>query len=810
MNHNAFRLKPHQSQEEVIASREMGVSMYCPWSHLVSPTIFANFDGTLGSVIQLKGLAFEVSDEKELSHYQDVLSRFWQQLPESVAVYITLHRERCEAYPIGEFPEGLAADFNRDYQARFANRSLYVNTLYVTLMSKAALEGVPQVAFLKKLMPKKNSETLKYAERKAYQQLTQIVLEAMEALHDFSPHLVGSDENPETSENSALLSFLHLLISGEKRAIAYPNPFTPLNRYLPSKRISFGVDTMEFKGNHTHDRQFAAVMGVKAYQNMSETLGADKLLSADFSFISTHSFLRQPKDAVVKEMDVRLSHLIDADDAALSQRDDLEKARDGVASGLVGFGLHQHTLLILADNIKALEHHVAKASQWSALSGLQLIRETLFMRPLFFSQLPGNFKDCRRAVLLSSENLSGYAPLHNYHTGYKDQNHLGSAVMMMESSGHTPTYFNWHKKGSIDNPTLGHTLILGPSGGGKTALLCTLDTMTRKYHHTAFLFDRNQGCEIFIRASQGFYSVIQPGIPTGFNPLQLEDTAINREFLTHWFSTLLVGDEVLAPVHQKEVENLIKVNFTLNKLDRRLSVLQQFLPANFPYHDHLSPWFGEGSRAYLFDNAEDSLTLNHATIAGFDMTAIINKNKQHDYSTSVFNYLFHRIQLSLDSRLTMLYLDEAHQFLQHPYWVEQMSTLIPASRKQNLSIVLMTQSLKNILASPLAPFLLDNTATQIYLPNSKALRADYIDGFNLSEGQYQWIKTVGDTSHAFLFCQGTDIMPMKLNLSGCERYLKIFSGNEASVKRCREILERVGNNPDNWLPIFMSEEDVVA
>lgn len=803
---NAFRLKPHQSPETLLASREIGVSRYCPWSHLVIPTIFANHDGTLGSVISLKGLAFEVSDEKALSHYQDVLSRFWQQLPESVAVYITVHREKCDAYPCGDFPEGLAAEFDRDYRQRFANKSLYVNHLYITLMSKVALDGIPQVAFLKKLFAKKNSEAIKYAERKAHQQLTQIVLEAMDAFHDFTPHLVGSGETPETSPHSSLLSFLHLLISGEKRAISYPNPFTSLNRYLPSKRLSFGVDTMEFKGNTNHDRRFAAVLGVKAYQNMSETLGADRMLSADFEYISTHSFLRQPKDLVVNEMNVRLKHFIDSDDAALSQLDDLEKARDGVASGLVGFGLHQHTLLVFAENKKTLEHHVAKASQWATLSGFQLIRETLFMRPLFFSQLPGNFKDCRRAVLLSSENLSGYAPLHNYHTGYKDQNHLGSAVMLMESAGKTPLYFNWHKKSSKDNPALGHTLILGPSGGGKTALLCTLDTMTRKYNHTAFLFDRNQGCEIFVLASGGFYSAIQPGIPTGFNPLQLDDTAINREFLTHWFSTLLVGDDVLEPTYQKEVENLIKVNFTLNKADRRLSVLQQFLPANFPYHDHLSAWWGEGTRAYLFDNVDDTLTLNQATIAGFDMTAIINKNKQHDYSTSVFNYLFHRIQLSLDGRLTMLYLDEAHQFLQHPYWVDQMSTLIPASRKQNLSIVLMTQSLKNVLASPLAPFLLDNTATKIYLPNSSAMADDYVKGFNLTEGQYQWIKTVGDTSHAFLFCQDTDIMPVKLNLSGCEKYLKIFSGNEASVKRCREIRERVGDNPEHWLPIFMSEE----
>ncbi len=805
MNHK-FRLMPHQSPETVLASREIGVSKYCPWSHLVSSSVFATYDGALGSVISLKGLAFEVSGENELLHYQEVLSRFWQHLPESIAVYVTVHREKREAYPVGEFPEGLSADFNRDYKNRFAHKSMYVNNLYITLMSKADFDGIPQVAFLKKLFSKKNSEAQKYAERKAHQQLMQVVHEALSALHDFTPTLLGAGESAAVSKSSALLSFLHLLVSGEKREIVYPNPFTALNRYLPAKRISFGWDTIEFTGNHHNDRRFAAIMGVKAYQNMSETLGADKMLTADFSFISTHSFLRQPKDDVINEMNIRLNHLMDADDAAISQREDLEKARDGVASGLVGFGLHQHTLLIFADDPRSLEHHIAKASQWSSQAGLILIRESKFIRPLFFSQLPGNFKDCRRAVLLSSENFAGYAPLHNYHIGYKDENHLGSAVMMMESSGKTPVYFNWHKRSSLDNPGLGHTLILGPSGGGKTVLLSALETMTRKYRHRSILFDRDRGCEIFIRASGGFYSVIEPGVPTGFNPLQLEDTPANRQFLIYWFSSLLVGQGNLSPAAKVEVTNVINANYTLDKDKRRLSIIAQFLPADFPYHDNLSPWLEGGELAYLFDNPKDNLNLSRNTITGFDMTNLIGEG-ENDYSGSVFSYLFYRQQLSLDGTLTMCHMEESHQVLEHPFWVAWLKKKIPSYRKKNFAIVLSTQAPENILNSPLRPYLMSNTATFIFLPNSDAVYEVYVKGFNLTEGEYEWIKTIGDASHSFLFRQGSDVMPMKLNLTGCEKYLKIFSGNEASIQRAERLWNEVGYEPKNWLPLFMNEQE---
>lgn len=814
---NAFRLTALKAPNDTIAKNEKGLSTYLPWSHLVSPTLFATHDGALGGVISVLGLPFEVSEDLELARHHQRLSALWQSLPEHVAVYVTQHRHQKNDYPVGEFPEGFTDSFNAAYQEKFSHKALYVNDLYLTFILKdTAQQGSKKGVFFKNLFPRPASDLVDKVTKQA-QQLEHIILKAMVSLSDYSPTRLGHEENGAVG-NSRLLRFLSLLVNGESNPVAYPASRQNLSRYLPKKQVNIGLATLEFKGNATDDHRLGALLSVKSYQNVSHTKGLKALLGADFEFISTHIFTRLPKNTVVEAIRIQLGHLEDAEDAALSQQDALEEARDGVASDFVGFGTHQHTLLIFGKTSKALDHSVAEATAIYSNVGLNLVRERLNLEAGFFSQMPGNFAHIRRGVPVSSDNFADYAPLHNYHTGYIHHNHLGSAVMLLESQGRTPLYFNWHKRGSANNPPLGHSLILGPSDAGKTVLLGALSAMTQKYHYTysshgephretkppmSFYFDRNGGLKIYILACGGFYSDIKPGVPTGFNPLQLEDTPQNRVFLIHWFSTLLVGDGSLTDEAKEEVERLINKNFTLDKSQRRLSIVRQFLPIDFAYHKALKPWCQGGSLAYLFDNPEDTLDLSHMTMAGFNMTHLLSVT-QKGCSSSVLDYLFHRIKQTMDGRLISLTMEEVWQFLEHPYWINEMNAFLPDSRKNNLFLVFVGQSAEKILSSPLRSYITENTATQLFLPNDKAKHADYVDGFELTEGQVNFIQNAGNASRSFLFRQGKEVAVGRLNLTGLEDYIRVFSGNENTVRLCDEIRAEVGNDPKQWLPLFIS------
>ena len=805
---HAFRLSSFKTDNQTKASRETGVSHFLPWSHLLDKQTFVTHDGAIGSVIQVRGIAFEVSDDEDLAGYHQRLSAFWQTLPETMAVYITQHRHPANTYPEGDFPEGLAKHFNEDYQKLFAHKSLFVNDWYITFMVKNFVQqSTKKTRFFKKFFYDKQATIRKQSQENQLQLLKQYLSEAMASLSEFSPSILGNSHD----HKSELLGFLGLLVNGEGGPLHYPPFCAELSRYLPHKRISFGKRIMEWQGNDAKAHAFGAILSIKEYQQETHALGLRPLLSANFSLISTHIFLRQPKSKVVNAINIQLGHMADADDAAISQQAAMAQARDGVASDLVAFGEHQHTLLIFAESQKVLDQHIAQVTSFYLDAGLIIVRESLNLESAFFSQMPGNFSYIRRRALVSSENLTDYAPLYNYHHGYVDGNHLGSAWMLIESQGRTPLYFNFHERGfgTKDNPPLGHALFIAPSGAGKTTLLCALDAQGKKYHGLSFFFDRDRGCEIYVRAMGGFYTSIKPGVSTGFNPLQLDDTPVNRAFLIHWFSSLLVGNGTLPESSLKHVEELIHRNYTMPKASRRLSVIVDFLPIDFEYRAHLQPWLRsrdperpDGALAYLFDNPEDTLDLSEQSVAGFDMTVLLSEQNK-SASPAVFLYLFHRLESLMDGRLISLYLDEAWQFLNHPYWISKMEIFLLSKRKANVHLTFISQSADKILNSPLKSHLVENTATHLFLANDKADRKAYIEGLQLSEGEYHFIKRIGKASRKFLFRQGNETAIGRMNLTGLEDYIRIFSANETSLRVCEAVRNEVGEDPSDWIPLFL-------
>src|SRR3546814_15779046 len=58
-------------------------------------------------------------------------------------------------------------------------------------------------------------------------------------------------------------------------------------------------------------------------------------------------------------------------------------------------------------------------------------------------------------------------------------------------------------------------------------------------------------------------------------------------------------------------------------------------------------------------------------------------------------------------------------------------------RKRNAMMVFATQSPADALKSDIAHSILEQVATQVMLPNPKGARRDYVDGFSLTDAEYQ-------------------------------------------------------------------------
>lgn len=793
-----MQLKLEKNKRQQLADRECPISKNISISHFNSPSIFETKQGVQGFIFQVQGCAFEVTNIDILNRNQKLISNLLLSLSDEFAVYVTSYRRQHNIYPGGDFKPGFADQFNIAYQKTFASKPLFINEQYITVLIKGPTHKVGKgLSWFKQLSNQTVKGSLEIFREKQQKKLKKIQAQVLESLKEFTPKPLVESE---------LLSFFSILINGEKRNFIVPQQ--DLAVFLPTKRLFIGHNTIEWQGNTKDDRKLAAILSVKQYPSHSSSFLLDSLLKVNFEYISTHSFVRQDQAKTLEVIKKQNKHFADVEDAALSQQDALVEAMDLLASNSLAFGFHHNTLMVFGDSQDDLDQYIAALTKLYRDADLVLIRESLNCESAFWAQIPGNFKYIKRKSLISSDNFADFCPLHNYHHGYIDQNHLGSALMLVESSHCTPLYLNFHEKssGKANDLSKGHTTLIAPSNAGKTTLMLALDAQSKKYASSSFFFDRDRGCEIYIRAMNGKYFHIHPNEATKFNPLHLEDTPKNRDFLIKWLSSLLVtSEENLTAEIDQQVESVIYRSFTLPFENRNLSVISSFFPANFSKFDSLLPWLKstdpnrpDGRLAYLFDHDYDELSLNQ-NIAGFDMTHLLD-HEAPNVVFSVMLYLFHRIDSVMNGRLIGIYLDEGWQLLNNAYWTQKMRQYLATLRKLNVYLVFATQSPSTVATSPLRSSLIEGSATNIFLPNPKAEIKDYCDGFKLSNREFEFIKT--NTDRKFLIKQGHDAAIGKLNLNGLDDYLAVFSANKTTVSLLDEIRKEVGDDPEVWLPIF--------
>jgi len=86
----------------------------------------------------------------------------------------------------------------------------------------------------------------------------------------------------------------------------------------------------------------------------------------------------------------------------------------------------------------------------------------------------------------------------------------------------------------------------------------------------------------------------------------------------------------------------------------------------------------------------------------------------------VLFYLFRRIEQRLDGSPTLIVLDEAWAYLAHELFERRIGDWLRTMRRKNAVVVMATQQLADFADSKIAPVILDNCPTKIFLPNAEA------------------------------------------------------------------------------------------
>jgi type IV secretion system protein VirB4 len=792
-----LKFTKRRSLRHIKGKTEAAQSYFIPYKGHFDKNIVITKDKDLLIVFKVEGFSFETADDEDLDIKKTILNTLYKSIAGgNFALYFHIVRKRDYSTVDGEFEGTFSKMLDHSWKKKTQIRENFKNDIYITVVHKKDNQGTAgaTVSIMNSAMKAADKELEDQELVEASKTLKEIMSRLMGSLKSYKPQLLGIRETDKGSFSEVLEFFALILNGGVATKVLVPT--IDADKYISKQRLYFGKRAIEVRDEKGRSR-FGGGISIKEYPASTNVGMLDSFLKLPFEMIITHSFVFANRAAAITSMQLQQNRMRSAGDKSISQMQELTIAMDMAQSGEIAFGEHHMSVFVFQDDLDRLDVALSLCYSEIVNAGVSPAREGMSMQATFWAQLPGNFKYIARGSRINTLNLAGLCSLHNYPSGKAFGNHWGPAVTTLDTTSGTPFFFNFHVR------DVGHSMIIGPTGAGKTVLMNFLCAQSQKYKPRMFFFDKDRGAELFIRGLGGVYSTLDPSGKTGFNPLQLEDNSENRLFIGEWIKALAShsGKYEITPEDEDKINIAVEGNYKLPKSQRRLTNIIPFLGLDKPgsMASRMRLWHSDEVRSGVFDNIEDSLDFSKNRVFGFEMAPVLDAPETLG---PILLYLFHKINLSLDGTPTMIVLDEAWALIDNEIFAPKIKDWLKVLRKLNAMVIFATQSVEDISKSRISETLVQQTATQIFLPNLKGTSV-YQDVFKLSNREFALIKHTDPGSRYFLVKQGEDSVIARVDLSGMDDIINILSGRNTTVNLLDKIIEEVGDNPDIWIPIFL-------
>jgi type IV secretion system protein VirB4 len=788
------------------ARAENPLAAFVPFSSLVTPNDVITRGGDYLRVWRLDGISFECSDEQLVAERHEALCSLLRNLAGGQWAVWThrLHRSVTDQLQDPASP-GFAQDLSRAYQAKLAERPMMSNELYLTLVYR------PKASRMSRAMqPRQRTHTaIAAAQEEALRAIEERTALVERVLRGFTPRLLGS-RHAKGRMYSELAEFLGYLVNGRWRAI--PTAAGALFRTLPDTRLTFGGDKLELR--HGNERSFAALVDIKEYADAVEPGVLNALLYEASEFIETQSFSILPRREAMRALELQRDQLIASDDVVATQIEDMDVALNELGDGQFCMGEYHYSLVVFGDTVADAGRRAANAiGAVGESSSLQMSPVDLVADAAWFAQLPGNWQWRPRDAKLSSRAFAALASAHNFANGKRDGNPWGEALALMRTPSGQPFYLNLHSSPPDEDSEAkklpGNTLIIGSTGVGKTTLEMFLLTLTRKWEPAPrlVLFDLDRGCEIAMRALGGRYFTLEAGKPTGCNPFQWHPTPARIQF---WEQLVRMCIATLAlplmPADERAIAHAVRAVAAMPASLRRFSTVRQNLPktGENSLFDRLGRWCDGGALGWVFDQADDHLVdLGQASVIAFDTTEFLDLP---EVRTPVMMYLLQVMQELVNGERLIYVISEFWKALDHEIFSEFAKQKQKTIRKQNGLGIFDTQSPSDVLRHPIGRTMIEQSVTKIFLANPEAVREEYVEGFGLSEVEFEIVRSLSSQGgRRFLVKQGHASAICELDLAGLDDFVTVLSSTTDNVALLDAIRAKHGNDPFHWLPILLRE-----
>ncbi|MBP2480141.1 type IV secretion system protein VirB4 [Stenotrophomonas sp. PvP093] len=779
---------------------EVSLASYLPYAGHITPEIVRLDGGALFFVLKVAGVTAETAGDEQLVIWHEALHNALTAIgAPDVFIWRTTYHYRISDFAPGTFEPGFANDLNEAYKARCAKEELFANDLYISV-------GILGPEKLDKLFKKKkDAEGANEGLEERIERVNSLKDRLIASLAVYRPSALSLYRERDVVF-SEVYSFLALIANGKTSKV----PLTPhrAGDIIARSRHTFGVNA--FVRDFATERQFGAILSTTTYPNHTYAGNLNKTLNLPFPYLMTNSFTFMGKQAADQAVILQAKRMEASGDAAKDEIEAFESLRAELQANNVSLGRHELHMMVLADTREELSKRLSQAEENLMDCGHVAAREDSALLPAYLSQFPGILKWRPRPAPITSRNFAGLSSFHGHPMGRRDGNQWGPATTMFLTEAGTPFFASFHdmrksrtKAGTeaTDDKAPGNTLILGPTGAGKTTVQTFMVAQQDKNKPTVFTFDKSRGQEIFVRAMGGKYSVLKTGQPTGFNFLKL-DPAEHLAFAIEMTLLLAAGEDRLSPDEQKSIVERTRFVMTEETYElRTLTHLVNGLDQRANSTIRMRQWT-EGPHAWAFHGGDDVIDFSKGRHFGFDNTDFMDNPV---VSGPLVKYLFHRVDSHLGKTPSIINIDELKSFLRYPFFRPWIDAKLLLLRKLDSLAFLGTQMASQILESELASTLVEQTVSKLLLPNPNAKYSEYVDGLGLTDAEFELLKVELPQSNprGFLFKQPGVSAVCNLNLAGMNRHLNVLSGTDTLIARCERARREANSDyPDDWLPIF--------
>ncbi|MCQ2580570.1 MAG: hypothetical protein MJ164_00135 [Alphaproteobacteria bacterium] len=490
------------------------------------------------------------------------------------------------------------------------------------------------------------------------------------------------------------------------------------------------------------------------------------------------------------------------EDSTMEQMAVAQSVMDENVSGNQNMVNYYPLFMIFGDTPQDLEKYIKEFKKISASFGVSPIVETFASRVSWFSVIPG-FDVFPRTFKLLSKTAAVSIPMDYSPRGFANSDWGPGPLVVFPTASGTPYQFQFHVS---DKPVaVGHTLTIGPTGGGKTTLYSFLIAQALRHQKLkAFFFDRNKGAEIFTLAVGGKYITMQgreknqdnvnQSFETHLNPFKMPDTVANRAFLRRWLA--MISGQTDA-VSADEIARAVSVNFDyLSDKDRKLSNLwESCFSSGGKMRESLKKWVDDLQYGEIFNEDSDTLDLQ-ARLTTFDFTDIL---QDPELAPAVISYILHRINNTTVSggNPSLIMIDETAPMLENKMFRDNFIKGLQEGRKNRQAYMAAFQRANVLDKLGIGDVVRGQAQTVIFFRNPAANISDY-EHWNLNPLEMAFIqgKAYPNLQRAVLLSRPVNGESVILNteLGGLGNLLRLFESGRPSVLLAEELYKLHGSS----------------